>query len=497
MTGTAGLKHQVLRGLAWASVTRTIGQALNWGMTLCVVHLLRPSDYGLMAMTMALTGFLTAVSYVGFSDALVQSRAPSKDTAREAFGLILLVNAALLAVLFALAPLLAAFYHEPRLVPLLRLASAILVLLAFGALPRAALQRDLALKQMSMLDLFANALGGAATLLLAWSGFGVFSLLAAYLASETIRVAGFWILAPHPHWPAWPSRRQAALLHAGLYRTLENLLWYVSTQIDVLVTGRMLGSGALGIYSLARTLAAMPVDKLAYVAKPIGLPAFARLQDDKALALAYLAKSIRVLAFASFPVFTGLAAVAPAFVAAVLGPRWTGAAAPLAILAIGMSVRPAGLFIAPFLLGMGHFRASMVNTLLTTVLFGLAYGVGARWGLFGVCVGAAIAYPAQFLFMVHRVALVQRGCFRLLLQPLLRPAAASLLMCLAILASSWALPEALPARARLALLVGTGLLAYALAALLLCRAALAEVAAMLGLPRRLAPSLRPARVAGP
>ncbi|MBV8614024.1 MAG: oligosaccharide flippase family protein [Acetobacteraceae bacterium] len=115
MAGADALKRQVLRGLAWASVTRATGQALNWAMTLCVVHLLRPSDYGLMAMTMALTGFLTAVSYVGFSDALVQSRAPSEDTAREAFGLILLVNAALVAVLFALAPLFAAFYHEPRL----------------------------------------------------------------------------------------------------------------------------------------------------------------------------------------------------------------------------------------------------------------------------------------------------------------------------------------------------------------------------------------------
>jgi O-antigen/teichoic acid export membrane protein len=133
----------VLRGLAWASITRVSGQLLNWMMTLCVVRLLRPSDYGLMAITMAVTGFLTAMSYVGFSDVLVQSRDPGDDDAREAFGLVLLVNLAFFAMLFALAPLLAAFYHEPRLTPLLRVAGPGVILLGLGSLSRATLQRAL------------------------------------------------------------------------------------------------------------------------------------------------------------------------------------------------------------------------------------------------------------------------------------------------------------------------------------------------------------------
>ncbi len=148
------------------------------------------------------------------------------------------------------------------------------------------------------------------------------------------------------------------------------------------------------------------------------------------------------------------------------------------------------------MLGMGHFRASMVNTLATTVLFGAAYGLGAHWGLYGVCIGAAIAYPLQFLFMVYRIAVVRAGCFRLLLQPLLRPATACLLMYLAILAASWNLPAELSPRARLGLLIGTGSAAYSLAALLLCRGILGEIAAIVGLDRRFMPSTRPARASG-
>jgi lipopolysaccharide exporter len=162
-----------------------------------------------------------------------------------------------------------------------------------------------------------------------------------------------------------------------------------------------------------------------------------------------------------------------------------------------MSLRPAGLFIAPFMLGMGHFRASMLNTLAATLLFGAAYGLGARWGLYGVCVGAAIAYPLQFLLLVHRVALVRTGCFRLLVRPLLRPALACLLMYLAVLATAWTLPAEILPSARLALLIGTGAAAYAVGTLLLCRDILGEIASMLGLGRGFMRSPRPARAGGP
>ncbi len=497
MTDTAVLREQVVRGAAWASATRIAGQILNWLMTLAVVRFLRPADYGLMAITMAVTGFLGAMSYVGFADVLVQSRDAADEHAREAFGLIILANLALLAILFAAAPLCAGFYHDPRLTPLLRVASLSFILLAAGSLSRASLQRALALRAMSAIDVGANVIAGLATILLAWRGFGVWSLLAGYLCAETLRTAGFWTLAPARHWPALPGRRQAGLLRSGTYRTTEHVVWYVSTQIDILLTGRLLGGGALGIYSLARTLAALPVDKLAMVVKPVGLPAFSRLQGDTEQAVFYLGKSMRVLALLSLPVFFGLSAVAPEFVGAVLGASWTGAATPLGILALGMATRPAGLFLSPFLLGLGHFRASLINTAACTLLLGVAYAIGVQWGLNGVCIAAAVAYPLQFLFLVHRVAVVRAGCFRMLLLPLLRPGVAALLMYVGVRAAAWNLPPELWPRTRLALLVGTGIAAYALATGLLCRDIIQEVVSLVGLDRRFRRGVSPAAVVSP
>ena len=500
MTDTSVLKTQVMRGVAWASVTRIAGQMLNWLMTLAVVRFLTPADYGLMAITMAVSGFLAAMSYVGFSDVLVQSRDPDRDAA-QAYGLILLVNIACLAVLFAIAPVVAGFYRDPRLTPLLRFASLTFLLLGVGSLSRARLQRELALKQMSLIDMTSNVLGGAATILLAWRGFGVWALLDGVMLAEALRMTGFLIMAPTRHWPALPIRGQGRLLRMGSYRTAENVLWYFGMSIDIFVAGRMLGSDALGIYSLARTLASLPADKLSTVVKPIALPAFSRLQDDAEQALTYLGKSMRILALISFPIFLGVSAVSHDLVPAVLGPRWTAVATPLAILAAAMTMRLTGIFISPFLLGFGHFRASLENTCVMTALFGVCFTIGAHWGVHGVCIAAAVAYPLAFLFMVQRVSLVRRGHFWLLLRPLLRLGLAAALMYAAVTAVSWLLPDwMLPSgllhSARLVVLVATGIVTYPVFALLFCRDVVAEAASVLHLDRWRWRGMRALGVAG-
>ncbi len=279
------------------------------------------------------------------------------------------------------------------------------------------------------------------------------------------------------------------------------MLWYFGTQIDIFVAGRMLGSGSLGIYSLARTLASLPVDKLSTVVKPIALPAFSRLQDDVDQALLYLGKSMRILALISFPVFLGVSAVSYDLVPAVLGPRWTGVATPLAILAAAMTMRLTGIFLAPFLLGLGHFRTSLVNTCIITTLFGIAYVTGAHWGLLGVCVAAAVAYPLAFLVMVERVSVVRKGQFWALVLPLFRPALAAGLMYATVEAVSWLLPDwmlppGLLHTARLAVLVATGTIVYPIFAWLLCRDVVGEVVSMLNLDRWRLRRARAIRVAG-
>lgn len=482
--GADSLKRHVASSIAWASATRILGQILNWAMTVVVIRFLSPADYGLMALVTALTGFLQAMTSTGFADALVQAREVNEALWRRTFGLILVISAGLTGSLCLAAYPLAELYGQPRLVALLQVSSLSFLVLAPSAVSRARLDRELAFKYTSRIDMLANVTAGLVVLGLAWLGCGVWSLMAGMLTGMTITSAALWRLAPFRQWPSLSLAGMGPILHFGAYRTAEHVLWYISTQVDVFIVGKLLGERSLGVYAVSRTVAALPVNKLSMILRPISSSAFARLQDDRAQALAYLLATMRMLAFLCFPVFFGMAAVAPELVAVVLGARWTEAVMPLTIMALGMAARPSGLVLAPFLAALGEVRASFVNTLSSLVLFTAAYAVGSQWGLLGVCVAGALVYPVQFVFLVRRIAGITGARARDILASLSRPLLCALLMFLVVMAFRTALGEALPASARLALLIAAGALTYAAAALALCRGivvgALAQARALRG-----------------
>jgi teichuronic acid exporter len=478
MDQTASFKRSVLRAVGWATGTRLIGQLANWAMTLATIRFLDPEEYGLMAMTTVIAGFLQSMSYAGLADAVVQKQRISDDDLRSMFGLILLVNGACLVLLCGLAYPAAWFYGEPRLVALLQVSSLIFISIAFKAIPRASLEKRLDLKTVSRIDLISNISSGALVLILSWAGAGVWSLLTGMVFGNFVSLAGFAYAAPYFRRPLFAFHSVSDLVRSGGLRTGENLLWYFYSSADVFIIGKLLGPHILGVYSVARYVAALPVDKLAMVIKPVAFPAFAQVQDDRAESLRYLQKSLRLLGFLCFPIFMGIAATAPQMVTVVLGPKWAEAAMPLAILAVAMTLRPVGLIIPSFLMGLGEFGASFKNTLFATILFPVAFTIGSYWGLVGVCVAWLVAYPVQLLSLLRRVALVTQTRLGGLISPLLSPLAGSLLMYVGVRAVHILLPDGVAPASTLACLVATGMIIYFGYALLFLRPLFDELLAI-------------------
>ena len=482
MEDSASLRRVVVRAVGWSTVLRLAGQLANWAMTLATVRFLHPQDYGLMAVTMAIAGFLQSMSYVGFADAIVQNRRLREEDMRSVFGLILLINAGCVVGLLAFAHPAAWFYGEPRLVALLQFASLMFVAIAVQAIPRATLEKELDLKSVSWIDLVANIAGGILVLGLAWGGFGVWALMFGMLFTAVLRAAGFCLVAPYFPKPRFALRNLSGVLQFGGLRTGENILWFFYSQIDIFIIGKLLGADLLGVYSVSRTIAALPVEKFAVVIRPAAFPAFARVQHDRGEALGYLLKAMRILAFLCFPVFFGMAATSPEIVAVMLGPQWAHATAPLAIIAVAMALRPIGLMVPPFLIGIGEIVASFKNTVFAAVLYPAAFILGSHWGLIGVCVASLVAYPVQLAVLLRRVAIVTQTSLGALIAPLLPPLLGAALMSAAVRGVDlWLLPASLGAWSHFAWLIACGVLAYLGYTLLFLRPLIAEVA---GLVRR-------------
>jgi O-antigen/teichoic acid export membrane protein len=465
--------------LRWAGGATATGQLITWAMTILVIRILTPEDYGLMAMATVVIAFLMLVNELGLGAVIVQRESLDLDTVRTIFGITLIVNTLFFALLWLAAPLISGFFHEDRLTTIVRVLALQFVIAAFEIVPVAQLERNLDFKRKSLANLAANVAGGAASLVLAYRGLGVWALVSGNLVLVTTRMVLLNIAAPFLHLPAFNVRAAANALAFGGLVTLERAMWFLYSQADVFVVGRLLGTRILGVYSVAMQLASLVMHKTGGVLYEVAFPTFARTQEDRRRLSAYVLKAKRLVGFFGFPIFFGIASVAPEMVQVLLGSSWSAAAPALCLLSLVMPLRMASNVLPPALQGSGRPDVSVLNLLLALVVMPLAFLAGARWGLLGVCWSWVLAFPPVYLMMLLRSRHVLGVGVGEVLRTMALPALASAVMFGAVSLLRHLLGESLEPAIRLPLLIAAGAACYGALVWFAGRALLLEALALL------------------
>src|SRR5690348_16714384 len=213
------IESRIRAGIGWTAGTRFLAQLIAWAVSIFVMRILNPGDYGLIAMATVLIGFLNLFSELGLGWAVVNARANEVDllTLRKVFGLVLAVHCAIFAVVYLTAPFIADFFDEERLTWIVRASGLQFILVAPGVIPNAVLQRDLEFKWRSIIGLAVAAIGAIATLVLAIAGFGVWALVSGTLLTALLGTIGLNLLHPFPHWPLFAFKGLRKLFAFGGY----------------------------------------------------------------------------------------------------------------------------------------------------------------------------------------------------------------------------------------------------------------------------------------
>ena len=393
------IESQIRSGIGWTAGTRFLAQLIAWAVSIFVMRILNPSDYGLIAMATVLIGFLNLFSELGLGWAVVNARAQEIDllTLRKVYGLVLVVHCAMFAVVYITAPFIAEFFAEERLTLIIRVSGLQFILSAPGVIPNAVLQRDLEFKWRSIIGLAAAAIGAIATLVLAIAGFGVWALVVGSLIPPIFATTGLNLLHPFPHWPMFAFKGLRKLFAFGGYVAISRVFLYLYLQADMVIGGRLLGKEQIGYYSVGMNLASMPMQRVSSILNEVAFPAFSRLQDDSERVAYHLIQAIRLASLFSFPVFWGIGAVAPEIVGVFLGEKWESAILPLQLLAIVMPLRMIGQLMPPSLQGVGKARLTARNQLIVCVTMIAAFLIGAQYGIVGLSVAWLVGFPFTFV----------------------------------------------------------------------------------------------------
>lgn len=436
----AELRHKLISGAKWATALRILTQLISWLVTIVVVRYLTPDDYGLNAMLEVPIELLMLFSTIGLDMALIQKQRQSDEELAASFGMLLLVNGIFFAVLLAGAGLIAQYFNEPRLANLIRVTALVFVLAPFRTVPNALLDRDLAFKLKSQVELAAAVISALLSLVLAVAGAGVWALVGAVLANAGLRAALLMILRPWFIRPTLQFARVGKLLRYGGVITASGAILVMAGKGVQVIAGPTLGVEALGLYAVAVQFAMLPLSRVMPVVQQTLYPAFARVHDRQELACAYFLKGIELSALVIYPMSIGLACVADAFVATFFGAKWLPVVLPLTLISLVVPFRMVTNVYAPALNAMGHARRVLATNIAMFLLLICGTPLAMRYGIVGLaCLWVAVNPLVMLLTVIlGRSALPLAATdFMRALGPAL---SASALMALAL--SGWRLAHA-------------------------------------------------------
>src|SRR5690348_2654416 len=324
----------------WSALEIISRYGVQFAVMVVLARLLTPADFGLIAMLLVFTAVAALLVDSGFGTALVQKQSTSEDDETTVFLFSTGASAMVAVALWFAAPAIASFYSQPLLTPLTRLLLFVLPLSALAAVPDALLTQRLDFKSRAKAEIIASLCSGAFAVVLAWRGFGVWSLAWQAVSAIGVRAVLLWV---YSRWrPRGGFSRHAfrKLGSFGGYMLMSNLLNMISLRIQSLLIGKLFDSRALGYYTLAQNTQMAPAQFMSGVLNRVGLPVFSTVAGEPEKLVNALRLSLCVAIFVFVPCMIGIAVVAKPLIVMLYGSPWMPAAPLLSILAISATFWP-------------------------------------------------------------------------------------------------------------------------------------------------------------
>jgi teichuronic acid exporter len=326
------LKEKTASGLFWGVMSNGSTQILTVVIGIVLARLLSTADYGLVGMLAMFTAIAGALQESGFTSALVNLDKPEDNDYNSVFWFSLLMGLSLYALLFLCAPLIAMFFHQPKLIELSKVAFLTIPISAIGIVPQAYLFKNLKVKETTYIRITANIVMGVVGITMALNGNAYWSLVWQQITYTLITSFGKFLLIPwRPslHIDFSPVKRMFGFSCKIMFSSIVNT---ISNNILTFIFGRLFSAGTVGNFSQASkwntTAHTLVSGTVAQVAQPV----FISVGEDNDRLINVFRKMIRFTAFLAFPVMFGLAIISQEFIIIAIGKKWIDSIALLQIL---------------------------------------------------------------------------------------------------------------------------------------------------------------------
>lgn len=424
MTGASPVAtgRQIAKGAAWLMGFKLLDKSIGLVSTLVLVRVLTPSDFGLVAMAMAVVALLELMGAFGFDSALIQRQDTARSHFDTAWTFNVIFGACIALFLVAMAVPAAAFYREPRLAQMLPVLAIGAVVGGFENIGTVAFRKELNFR-MEFIYLFIKRIAVFVVVItLALTLRSFWALIFATIVGKAMAVLISYRL--HPYRPRFSLAARGDLFNFSKWLFFSNLIQFFGHRSTDFILGRTVGSHGLGVYNLAAEIAAMPSTELIAPLNRAVYPAYAQLAGVRERLLARFFEVYSLICIVAFPVAIGLFCLSDLLVALLLGPQWSDSIPIMQVLGLcGLVAALQGnMYVVMTAIGkpkvttyLGGFL--LIFSLPAVIYFSLQFGVlGAAYAQF---VAALIGYVAIVFVFTKVTGAFKSSLFFVMWRPFL------------------------------------------------------------------------------
>lgn len=334
------LKDKTVKGTFWSAADAFLGQGVMFIVGIVLARLLTPDEYGLIGIVTIFTTVMLGVVDSGFSNALIRKSEVSEDDYNTLFVCNLAISVVLFSVLFLIAPWIAQFFERPQLVSLLRVMGLLLIFQAVSIVQNTILTRRIDFKTKTKASVYSAVASGVVGIGMAFTGFGVWSLVGQQLSRQLLYSILLWIFN---HWVPNFSISLESLRYMwsfGWKLLVSGLMDNTWKELYQVVVGKFYSPAALGQYTRSSQYASIFSSNITSIVQRVSYPVLSQIQDDKERMVSGYRRIIKTTMFITATIMIFMGAIAEPFLYCLIGPQWHMAATFLPLICLNMTLYP-------------------------------------------------------------------------------------------------------------------------------------------------------------
>ncbi len=426
------IKQKAIQGVVWSVIQNWGSQAGSLIVFLILARLLTPEAFGLIGLANVFLAFMNIFLEQGFSQALIQHEEIQPEELDTAFWAHVLTGLLLTIISFLISGFVADIFEQPKLIPILQCFSFLFFINSLSHVHKALLRRNFDFKIMAARTIVGIIIGGTVGIVMAFSGFGVWSLVSQQFIYESVEVFIIWgaiSWRPQLRFSVYHLRN---LLNFGLSILALKFLNFCNKRTDNLLIGYFLGEVALGYYMIAYRVLEVMTQLLVSTTQQVALPTFSRLQAEPERFRQAFYQVTLFTSLIAVPTFLGMMMFTPELVAVLFGEQWLPSVPIMQILALGGILSSISFFNGSIFISLGKPSWKLWISLLNAILNLIACLIAVQWGVVAVAIAYVISSYMAFPFSQWAIKKLIQVPWLTYLKQFLSPVIGSLVMVLGI-----------------------------------------------------------------